>query len=149
MKQIIDERMSENDRLKLKHIEESIDDYEERMIEKYKIIGKLQEYEHFEHEKREDDGSFDKQGHLETWNDLVRLRDNGTYPAAFASIQSPVIMLHGVYDPHPGRMIYDSLKPYIPKLEYKEWQKCGHYPWREKYARDDFFSVLTNWIKSQ
>jgi len=55
-------------------------------------------------------------------------------------------MLHGAYDPHPGKMIYDSLKPYLPQLEYKEWEKCGHYPWREKYAREDFYSFMKKWI---
>ena len=68
------------------------------------------------------------------------------YPAAFSHIVSPVLMLHGAYDPHPGKMIRDSLKPYIPQLEYREFEKCGHQPSIEAFARKDFFSVLHDWL---
>ena len=82
----------------------------------------------------------------ETWEDMVRLQNEGVYPAAFAAIKSPVLMLHGAVDPHPGNMIRASLERYIPQLEYREWERCGHYPWLEKAARDEFFSVLRNWL---
>jgi hypothetical protein len=36
---------------------------------------------------------------------MIRLQDHGVYPAAFSAIRSPVLMLHGAVDPHPGRMI--------------------------------------------
>jgi pimeloyl-ACP methyl ester carboxylesterase len=77
---------------------------------------------------------------------MVRLQNEGVYPAAFASIKSPVLMLHGAEDPYPGQMIRASLVRYIPQLEYREWNRCGHYPWLEKAARDEFFSVLRNWL---
>lgn len=70
----------------------------------------------------------------------------GAYPAAFAAIVSPVLMLHGTYDPHPGAMIRDSLLPYLPQIEYREWERCGHSPWRERHARDEFLTVLKRWL---
>src|SRR6266404_2393115 len=76
----------------------------------------------------------------ETWDDMVRLQNEGVYPAAFAEIKSPVLMLHGAADPHPGEMIRPSLAPYIPQLEYREWERCGHYPWLEKATHDEFVS---------
>ena len=85
----------------------------------------------------------------ETWDDMVRLQNEGVYPSAFAAIKLPVLMLHGVVDPHPGEMIRASLAPYIPQLEYREWQRCGHYPWLEKATRDEFFSVLRNWLANR
>src|SRR5260370_23788538 len=85
----------------------------------------------------------------ETWEDMMRLQGEGVYPAAFAAIKSPVLMLHGADDPHPGQMIRASLEPHIPQLEYREWQRCGHYPWLEKFSRDEFFSVLRNWLANQ
>ena len=78
---------------------------------------------------------------------MVRLQNEGVYPAAFAAIKSPVLMLHGAVDPHPGEMIRASLAPYIPQLEYREWDRCGHYPWLEKATRTEFFSVLRNWLE--
>jgi pimeloyl-ACP methyl ester carboxylesterase len=82
----------------------------------------------------------------ETWDDMVRLQNEGVYPSAFAAIKSPVLMLHGAQDPHPGEMIRASLAPYIPQLEYREWERCGHYPWLEKATHDKFFSELRNWL---
>ena len=89
---------------------------------------------------------YDALGHEQTWRDIMRLQDEGIYPAAFETIHQPVLMLHGREDPHPGTMIRDSLKPYLPQLEYHEWGNCGHYPWLEKAAREDFYNVLMNWL---
>ena len=85
----------------------------------------------------------------ETWHDMLRLQDSGVYPARFASIHCPVLMLHGSYDPHPGPMVRDSLKPYIPQLEYREFGHCGHSPWIEEHARDRFLEELRSWLEQQ
>lgn len=92
------------------------------------------------------DASFDKAAHVQTWEDMIRLQREGVYPAAFAAITSPVLMLHGSYDPHPGKMIRDGLTPYIPELEYREFENCGHSPWIERLARDTFFATLRSWL---
>jgi len=90
---------------------------------------------------------FDMKAHTETWNDMLRCLEEGIYPQSFTSIKSPVIMLHGAYDPHPGKMIRDHLKQYISHLEYREFEKCGHSPSIEKYAKDDFFREMRGWLK--
>ena len=89
---------------------------------------------------------FDARASNETWNDMLRLQEDGTYPGAFSSITSPVLMLHGDYDPHPGRMIYDSLREHVPRIEYRELKNCGHSPWKERHARKEFFMLMTNWL---
>lgn len=90
---------------------------------------------------------FDMKAYTETWNDMIRCQEEGIYPQSFAVIRSPVIMLHGAYDPHPGKMIKAQLKRYIPQLEYYEFEKCGHSPSKETYAKDDFFRVMCAWLK--
>jgi pimeloyl-ACP methyl ester carboxylesterase len=73
---------------------------------------------------------------------MMRLQNEAVYPTAFEAIHVPVLMLHGSEDPHPGPMIRDNLKIYLPQLEYHEWQRCGHYPWLEKSAEENFYAVL-------
>jgi pimeloyl-ACP methyl ester carboxylesterase len=90
---------------------------------------------------------FDMQGHTETWQDMLRSQETGIYPQSFTSVKVPTIMLHGADDPHPGSMIRDTLKRYIPHLQYHEFPRCGHDPEIEKYAKDEFFSVLSNWLR--
>ena len=89
---------------------------------------------------------FDERAHTESWNDMLRLQAEGAYPAAFTAIRAPVLMLHGDFDPHPGRMIRDGLRPVLPQLEYVEFENCGHSPWKERQARDDFFAALIPWL---
>jgi pimeloyl-ACP methyl ester carboxylesterase len=89
---------------------------------------------------------FDERANRESWADMVRLQDEGVYPAAFAAIDSPVLMLHGAYDPHPGALIRDGLVPWLRRLEYREWEACGHSPWNERVVRDEFFAVLRGWL---
>jgi pimeloyl-ACP methyl ester carboxylesterase len=77
---------------------------------------------------------------------MLRLQTEGIYPAAFAAIKVPVLLVHGTFDPHPGRLIMESLQPYLPQLEYCELQHCGHYPWLERAAADAFFSLVREWL---
>jgi pimeloyl-ACP methyl ester carboxylesterase len=89
---------------------------------------------------------FDGAAHVESWDDMLRLQQAGVYPQAFAAIRSPVLMLHGDHDPHPGAMIRDSLKPHLPQLDYREFARCGHSPWIERFAREPFFAALRVWL---
>jgi pimeloyl-ACP methyl ester carboxylesterase len=77
---------------------------------------------------------------------MLRLQTDGTYPAAFAAIKVPVLMVHGTFDPHPGRLILESLRPHLSQLEYRELEHCGHYPWLEKSAANIFFSIVPEWL---
>ena len=88
----------------------------------------------------------DMKAHTETWEDMLRCQERGVYPEAFVAIRSAVIMLHGSYDPHPGGMIRDNLRQYLPQLEYREFDKCGHAPAIEKFARDEFFNAVREWL---
>ncbi len=93
--------------------------------------------------------SYDAGAFEESWADMVRLQYEGVYPAAFSRIRCPAIMLHGAEDPHPGRMIFESLLPHMPQLEYHEFPQCGHYPWLERHAHADFVTALHNWLVRQ
>jgi pimeloyl-ACP methyl ester carboxylesterase len=91
---------------------------------------------------------YDVAGHDETWNDMLRLQESGRHPADFAAIATPVLMIHGADDPHPGASIRATLARYIPHLEYCELPRCGHYPWLERGARDAFLTTLRTWLTS-
>ncbi len=90
--------------------------------------------------------AYDARGHRESWDDMVRLETEGVHPAAFAAIDSPVLMLHGEQDPHPGGRIRVSLAPHLRRLEYRALPRCGHYPWLERAARAEFFRALRGWL---
>jgi pimeloyl-ACP methyl ester carboxylesterase len=89
----------------------------------------------------------DARAHAETWNDMLALQENSVYPAAFTAIDAPVLMLHGAHDPHPGAMIRTSLERHLPRFEYRELERCGHYPWLERHARREFLDALSDWVE--
>jgi pimeloyl-ACP methyl ester carboxylesterase len=85
-------------------------------------------------------------GHLETWSDALHRQARGLEPASFAAIRAPVLMVHGDQDPHPGPATRDTLRHHIPQLEYRALARCGHTPWLERHARDDFLALLRDWL---
>jgi pimeloyl-ACP methyl ester carboxylesterase len=94
-------------------------------------------------------GSIDATAHAETWADMMRLQREGVYPAAFGAIRCPVLMLHGEADPHPGRLTCDDLRVHVGHLQYRELPRCGHSPWLERDAKDQFFRTLNHWIRDR
>jgi pimeloyl-ACP methyl ester carboxylesterase len=148
----LEERTDEDLRGRLEQLPKLFPDEEERLRKRYELTSHLYDFDVEEPagggEDLPDDEvpPFDVEAHRETWHDMVRLQEEGVYPAAFAAIESPVLMIHGAYDPHPGRMIRAGLEPHIGRLEYHELERCGHSPWREKHARDEFFASLRDWL---
>jgi pimeloyl-ACP methyl ester carboxylesterase len=113
---------------------------------RHQILGRLYDVDALVEPPDPDAPPFDAAGHHETWDDMLRLQADGTYPAAFAVIRAPVLMLHGADDPHPGAMIRDGLRAVMPQTEYRELARCGHRPWLERAARDAFLAVLGEWL---
>ena len=142
------QRMDDGLRDRLSRMSADIADPAHQFMMRFKLTRHLFDFDAIDPYPDNDElEPFDLQAHQQTWNDMARLQDAGTYPRAFAAIDSPVLMLHGRYDPHPGAMIRDSLLPQIPLLEYHELECCGHKPWIEKFAHDEFFSVVSRWLK--
>jgi pimeloyl-ACP methyl ester carboxylesterase len=84
----------------------------------------------------------DEKAFRETWTDAVSLQEKGIQPAEFSRITAPVTMIHGEADPHPGRLIYGSLRPFIDQLTYIGIPRCGHTPWVERHAAEPFYAAL-------
>jgi pimeloyl-ACP methyl ester carboxylesterase len=141
---ICDERMDGALRRRLRDLEAEFPDPDVRLRVRGELLEPLYSYDAVGDEASE---PCDGRANRETWGDMLELEATGVYPAAFAAIDVPVLMLHGAYDPHPGRMIRASLEPHIRRLEYREWESCGHYPWRERAVRDDFFAFLRAWLR--
>jgi pimeloyl-ACP methyl ester carboxylesterase len=140
-------RLAQADQAAIAHIKHSETDADRSLAAQGRVITRVYGYD------IEDEGndlaSVDAVAHRETWADMVRLLNKGTYPAAFATIPCPVLMVHGDTDPHPGLLTSKDLRPYIPHLEYRELEKCGHSPWLERQARDEFYECLTAWIAAR
>ena len=76
------------------------------------------------------------------WPEAARLRQTGELLRLTATIRCPVIAIHGDYDPHPAEGIQEPLTARLKDFRMIMLEKCGHEPWRERYAMDKFYDIL-------
>jgi pimeloyl-ACP methyl ester carboxylesterase len=143
----LNERTDDELRRRLESLPVEVPDPTKRLERRYELMRSLYHIDLLPDDGNEGGGrEFDMRAYSQSWSDMVRLQREGVYPAAFEAIESPVLMLHGAYDPHPGQMIRANLEHFLPQLEYQEWERSGHTPWREAEVRHEFFAVAREWL---
>jgi pimeloyl-ACP methyl ester carboxylesterase len=70
------------------------------------------------------------------------MRKSGQLLALADRIQCPVVAIHGDTDPHPAEGVRDPLSKRLADFRFITLEKCGHKPWIEKWASDEFYTVL-------
>jgi pimeloyl-ACP methyl ester carboxylesterase len=143
----LDAKLTPTDRASIAYVKQTETDMDRRRAAVGRLMTRVYGYDI--EDVTDDVAVVDAVAHEQTWADMVRLQRDGIYPAAFAAIGVPVLMLHGDVDPHPGRLISEDLRRYVPQLEYLELPRCGHSPWLERQARQAFFKTLTGWVAAR
>ena len=83
------------------------------------------------------------------WGQAQDMRSSGRLLEMGRSIDCPVVAIHGDYDPHPGEGIKKSLASVIRDFRFIRLEKCGHYPWREREAIENFYKALENEVETR
>lgn len=81
------------------------------------------------------------------WKEAAALRKSGRLLAYGRKIKCPVTVIHGDYDPAPAESVSAPLAGIIKDFKFILLPKCGHHPWLEKDARNNFYKILTREIK--
>jgi len=76
------------------------------------------------------------------WAEAEHLRVSGEILMLGANIECPVVAIHGDYDPHPADGVRKPLQLMLADFRFILLRKCGHEPWIERYAREEFFKTL-------
>jgi pimeloyl-ACP methyl ester carboxylesterase len=92
---------------------------------------------------------FDTDIYRTVWNEASRLRSSGRLLEIVQHIKCPVLAIHGDYDPHPANGVKHPLSRAVRDFRFVLLEKCGHYPWRERHARDTFYRILSAEIEQQ
>ncbi len=74
------------------------------------------------------------------WREAAEVRKNGKLLDDFRSAAKKIILIHGKNDPHPAEGVLVPLNDRIRRIYLLE--RCGHTPWREKYAKNPFIGIL-------
>jgi len=85
---------------------------------------------------------FDAEVYARVWPAAAQMRRDGRLLQAAARISCPVVAIHGSYDPHPAEGVREPLSRVVSDFRLVLLDRCGHEPWRERYARDPFFDAL-------
>ncbi len=84
----------------------------------------------------------DQAQHRAVWAEAAELRASGALLALGRVIPCPVVALHGDYDPHPAAGVQEPLGRTLADFRMVLLERCGHYPWWERHAREAFFAAL-------
>jgi len=76
------------------------------------------------------------------WNEASRLRRSGKLLKMGEKIKCPVVAIHGDYDPHPADGVKTPLQNLLKDFRFILLDCCGHKPWIEKQAKDQFYDIL-------
>ena len=76
------------------------------------------------------------------WKDAAELRRSGKLLELGRHIKCPVVAIHGDYDPHPAEGVQKPLSAVLKDFRFILLRNCGHMPWIERQARDEFYEVL-------
>lgn len=80
------------------------------------------------------------------WDEASDLRREGEILRMAKTIRCPVVAIHGDFDPHPAEGVRDPLTSVLADFRFILLEKCGHRPWAERYAADEFFRELAKEI---
>ncbi|MFW5887983.1 MAG: alpha/beta fold hydrolase [Bacteriovoracia bacterium] len=112
-----------------------------------RLIRLIQKADSYHLTKSSDDELvFDVNIFQQVWAQAEKMREDGELIKLASKIKCPVTCIHGKFDPHPGQGVKLPLQKSINSFDFLELDKCGHYPWKEKYACEDFYEIVINLI---
>ncbi len=76
------------------------------------------------------------------WKEAVELRRSGKLLELAKHINCPVVTIHGDYDSHPAEGVQKPLSTVLKNFRLVLLANCGHKPWIERQAKDEFFKIL-------
>lgn len=104
------------------------------------ICEKADEYQ--EEEFLKDQAEVNGMLYEKIWKEADWLRKSGKLLERFERITCPLVLIQGTVDPHPAEGIILPLREKNKEIKSYVIERCGHTPWREKYARREFVDIL-------
>lgn len=65
------------------------------------------------------------------------------------NIECPVVAIHGAEDSHHYEGVREPLQKVLKDFKFHLLEKCGHNPWNEKHAKDEFYEILNRELGNQ
>jgi pimeloyl-ACP methyl ester carboxylesterase len=139
------ERLSEGERAEFFNLVEALNNPgasdKNRVMARFgQLTNRADTYEALPHDDELIEYRFDI--NQSVWAEANMLRSRGELLALGKGITCPVVAIHGDYDPHPAAGVRAPLSSVLRDFTFILLEKCGHEPWIERYARDQFYKIL-------
>ena len=76
------------------------------------------------------------------WNEASAMRRSGELLRQVRMVRCPVVAVHGDADSTPVEAVAEPLSAALTKFRMVVLTRCGHTPWLERYAQDEFCRTL-------
>ena len=76
------------------------------------------------------------------------MRSSGELLQSGKKIQCRIVAIHGDYDPHPAAGVQEPLTRVLKDFRFTILARCGHHPWLERQAKDNFYRALRRELSS-
>ena len=106
------------------------------------LFAKADSYDALPSEKDPEPLEVNEEINRKVWVEGQALRASGELLQTGKRISCPVVAIHGDYDPHLAEGVRQPLSRVLKDFKFILLEKCGHEPWTERYAREEFFRVL-------
>ena len=139
------DRLSEEERVEFTSLENFVWDGEEEdksssMSRLFRLIARGDSYDQIPSQDEVLEYQLDI--NVSIFRELDKLPRNVNIIEMGKKIVCPVVAIHGDYDPRPAAGVSKPLSRVLKEFKFILLEKCGHEPWRERYARDTFFRIL-------
>jgi pimeloyl-ACP methyl ester carboxylesterase len=144
-------RLTENERVEFFELEETVwdgilENKSEPIGKLFRLIAKGDCYEMIPH--KDDVLEYQIKPNVFIFRELAKLTEGTQLIDLGKKIDSPVTAIHGDSDIRcPASAIKQPLASTVKDFKLILLKKCGHYPWREKFARDRFYDILKEEIQ--
>ena len=101
------------------------------------------------HDEEGEEGRESYEVYEKVWPEAKALRSSGALLQTLQKVRCPITAIHGEWDPHPVEGAFGPLARFLPHFKGIVLKECGHTPWIERRARDQFFDLLQREIPSR
>lgn len=102
-----------------------------------RLAAKADAYSPIDHTVEPHDIRIDAAIYRAVWNEVSALRRSGELLRQARLVRCPVVAIHGDADSTPAASVAESLSARMIVL-----LRCGHTPWLERYAQEQFYRTL-------
>ncbi len=140
-------RMSEDERDEFFRLERAMEDHEavgknEEFRQLARLVTRADAYEPVDDANHTQHIDYRVDVFQSVWPAARRMRQNGEMLEYLERVECPITAIHGDHDPHPAEGVQMTLEALPIDNRFILLDRCGHAPWLERYARDEFYRVL-------